>query len=339
VVNVAISEVAESHPDTQASPGPLLRKRVETARNRWQATLEQARRDDAQVKAMTSEGRLRDEFLVGFQAQVVFRRLYRRYLRRRFRYDLRRRRWLRGARLPESHLEANLLADASMAYGVYNGAFCRCLQAIYLAVIDEKDTDGQLADAVAAMQHLSNSQLLFHGAVMDSPYDHQREAATILLSGWMATQVSLNQNQRLKKSLLQESDAAHAKLLERLPAHVYTSWSERVPGEDFATMRNRVVRRIEREGANQKASLSQLPPDAAPKGPLAENFLQQLEAQDEFMAWLRRAELTPLEEAVTIRKLGDFTEQEIADALGRSVGSVKQAWLRARGKLEGSAPR
>jgi DNA-directed RNA polymerase specialized sigma24 family protein len=337
VVNVAISEPAKSYSDPQESPGSQLRTLVDGTQRWWRATLDQERRDDAQAKAMASTGQLGVEFLVSFQAKVVFRRLYRRYLRRRFRYDLQRSRWLRGARPPQSRFEANLLTDAAMAYGVYNGSFYRCLEAVVLAVIDEKDIDGRLADAVAAMQPMWSSQLSLHGAVMDSPYAHQREAAIIGMSGWVATQISLDKNPRLQKALLQESDEPHAKLLERLPTHVSTAWRERDPGEALTVLRTRVARGVEQESLHQKASLSQLPPDAAHRDPLPGNFPKQLEAQDEVMAWLRRAGLTLLEETVTIRKLADLSEQEIADALGCSVGSVKQAWLRARGKLKGSA--
>jgi DNA-binding CsgD family transcriptional regulator len=339
VVNVAIRETAKSYSDPQESPGSQLRALVEGTQRWWRATLDQERRDDAQAKAMAAAGQLGVEFLVSFQAKVVFRRLYRRYFRRRFRYDLQRRRWLRGARPPQSRFEANLLTDATNAYSFYNGAFYRCLEAVVLAVIDEKDIDGCLTDAVAAMQPIASSQLSLLGAVMDSPYAHQREAATLEMSGWVATQISLDKNPRLQKALLQESGEPHAKLLERLPAHVSTAWGERDPGEALTVLRTRVARGIEQESLHQRASLSQLPPDATHRDPLPGNFRKQLEAQDEWMAWLKRAGLTPLEEAVTIQKLEDFTEQEIAEALGRSIGSVKQAWWRARDKLEGSASR
>jgi DNA-binding CsgD family transcriptional regulator len=338
VVNVAGGDADEPYHEPQKSPESQLGLLVEGKQRWWRATLDQERRDKAQAKAMAAAGQLWVEFLVSFQAKVVFRRLYRRYLRRRFRYDLHRSRWLRGARPPQSCFEANLLIDAIVAYSVYNTAFYRCFEAVVLAVIDEKDIDGRLADAVAAMQSVWSAQLWLHGAVMDSPYAHQREAATITMSGWVATQISLDKNLRLQEALLQESGEPHAKLLERLPAHVSTAWRERDPGEGPTTLRTRVARGIEQELLHRRASLGRIPPDAAHRDPLPGNFLKQLEAQDEVMAWVRRASLTSLEEAVTIRKLEDLSEQEIADALGCSVGSIKQAWLRARGKLKVSAP-
>jgi DNA-binding CsgD family transcriptional regulator len=67
-------------------------------------------------------------------------------------------------------------------------------------------------------------------------------------------------------------------------------------------------------------------------------FAKQLEADDALRAWLKRAGLTAVEEAVTHLQVQGYADQEIAQELGRTLWSVKNAWRRAKGKLAKTVP-
>jgi hypothetical protein len=147
-------------------------------------------------------------------------------------------------------------------------------------------------------------------------------------------------------------------LQERLPANVYAAWYDG-PWSRLEELRNLTVNQIIADGPPDTLS-SHLSPKSLHKAhheiaqwgdiasslkdPTYEEIARKVEEEDQYYAWLiREAQLTPLEADVTRLKFQDappehqgdrFAEQEIADMLGRSLGSVKQAWHRAKPKIE-----
>src|SRR5262249_24414641 len=189
------------------------------------------------------------------------------------------------------------------------------------------------------------------------------------VSGWAKKGISLKKPKRLRtaangeenrlgKGLRKELETCGETrkrpedlLSERLPSSTVTAWHER-QCNDLAKLRTRIAYLVEHDVS--EPSSREVHPDPSvhaawqPRqdpirdNPTYEEISRKLEEEDQYFAWLsKEAHLAPLEAEVTRLKfqeppreyLGDhFTEQEIADMISRSrgtvtsLGSVKQAW-------------
>jgi hypothetical protein len=213
---------------------------------------------------------------------------------------------------------------------------------------------------------------LLVGMALHSPSQGEQTRGTIALAGWADSRISLKQNLRLAGALRQELairgeyySSSRSKLREYLPANVYRAWYEGAllqafdrkvtltPGANMPTktqewktlagLLTRIAALVEHDVTEQSPPefLPNVPLQAMPQpldNPTYEEVARKLEEEDQYIAWvITEANLTTLEADVTRLKLQDppIPEQEIADILGyRSLGSVKQAWLRARPKLK-----
>jgi DNA-directed RNA polymerase specialized sigma24 family protein len=213
-----------------------------------------------------------------------------------------------------------------------------------------------LQQAVEAMRQALYEGLVWQvGYAMNIPIPEVQDWAAVAFSGWMASKISLAHNSRLKESLTKElgmrgeyTQSLRSELFERLPANTYRAWREG-EGKTLAKLRTRIAALVEHDVSEQSPQefIPDVPLQVAPQpldNPTYEAIARKLEEEDQYMGYLiKEADLSPLEADVTRLKLQDppqehlgdhFNEREIADMLDRSLGSVKQAWLRARSKLQ-----
>jgi hypothetical protein len=280
------------------------------------------------------------EFFCLIQAAIASRRLFRRYLRSRFSMaHARRRRFLRdGPQLQTEH-ECTDLESALDLFDFYDAILHVGLYAILPFWMD-----GQLhmaiPVAVAEMRGVLMGGLpltvglgLNHAVTAGDSVKQER--CILMLSGWMATQISLRRNLRLRKALSEDGTSPDVALLEQLPAEVYAMWRARASDADLSRLRDEVCWSLERDRSQPKPVPSK---GGVGQPPINVPLDQQLAAQDEYLAWLKGAGLTALEEAVTSLQLHEYTDHEIAKKLGRTLWSVKTAWRRAKEKLSDTAP-
>jgi hypothetical protein len=193
------------------------------------------------------------------------------------------------------------------------------------------------------------------GMLMEVPIPEVQTVGMLAFSGWVRTQLTLKPlppkgGNRLRAALEEESKIQGGSpehiLLERLPTNTYRAWKEK-QWKTHAELRTQIAYLVEHDVTDQshqefpkEPSQGVLQPreDLTRDNPTYEEVARKLEEEDQYIAWvITEANLTPLEADVTRLKLQDppIPEQEIADTLGhRSLGSVKQAWLRARPKLK-----
>jgi hypothetical protein len=287
---------------------------------------------------------------------VTARRLFRRYLRVRFHFDARRLRFMREAlcdsmngdhEVVTTQYAFDMFTTICQEYILWEIVWYRGLLALHIAHAEGQNSAGILAEAAAAMRQIFTEFPRFVGVLMESPSDVQRESSVVSMAGWAATQISLARNPRLAAALREElatrgEDALspYDELLTRLPANTSLAWHEE-QWETLAELRTRIAYLVEHDGSERmsREELDEEPSSESSQQVMGQHiyeaFVEHLEVEDEYKAWMQRAGLTALEEAVTHLKLEEYTEQEITTALALpSKGSVKQAWLRAREKLK-----
>jgi hypothetical protein len=302
---------------------------------------------------------------------IVGRRLYRRYLQRRFGYDVHRGDWKRGVEPPTSPKECFLLHWAEREYAFRDTLFHECLWALMPDDSGQKTLHDTLSAAVERMRRMWQAYPLYVAVGMACEDDVIQRIATCQTAAWAATHISLKHNQRLKEALQAELAAQGREpaspvllLVEMLPANTYRAWQERgrtpLDEQTLSSLRTTIARLVEHETSGRQAGEVHMdaPLQAAPQphhetrrdNPTYEEVARHLEEEEQYMAWLaKEANLSALEADVTRLRVeeppaehpGDrFTEQEIADMLSRSrgivtsLGSVKQAWQRAWPKIE-----
>src|SRR5262249_39555544 len=179
------------------------------------------------------------------------------------------------------------------------------------------------------------------GLLMASSLVHQQEYGMLMMAGWARTQISRKKALRLQEQLRQELATRGAQenrtedlLLELLLSNTFTAWQEYGP-HDLARLRTRIAYLVEHELSDQSSqAILQPREDPTRNDPTYEAVARKIEEEDLYAARFRQAQLTPFEEAVTRLQLQEYSDQEIADRLEKSLGAIQQAWWRARNKLQ-----
>jgi DNA-binding CsgD family transcriptional regulator len=188
-----------------------------------------------------------------------------------------------------------------------------------LAAIRQAFTEGPIVLAGLAQ---SNASL--------APLADQREAANIMSAGWADTRILLTG--RLAKALsIMRLQPRKAKPAE-LPASTYMAWSERDAREPL-TGRGSTVARIAsnlEELGGKTAETVEFPEDYPS---LAEDFAAHEDARTQLDELRAVANLSPQEAQVLDLQMEGFKDEEIAEQLGRKVGSVWSVTSRIKAKL------
>src|SRR5215208_5824890 len=174
------------------------------------------------------------EFLMALT--VNMRRLYRRYLRSRFGVKVSRLDRPGGildrSRAPRNRREKDLCLNAVAAHTAFETAWWGMVAAAQQAAPRGEDP----APAVwEAFVKAGRAAPILHATVMGlATYPPLKERATVSISGWLATQLSVNKNYRMSRALREIGDgSAFETLLQVLPATALLAWSERQTGEPF----------------------------------------------------------------------------------------------------------
>jgi hypothetical protein len=277
-----------------------------------------------------------------------------------------RKRYLHRLMTPQTTREAFF---DTLAFERDHRVFESCFFAIEDARQHTEDLQVLLRQAVEAMRQAVEAmrqaveamrQTLFEGlpwqtgACIAFPIPEVQGWATLALSGWIASQISFKHNPRLREVLRKElairgeyAQSSQSELYERLPANTYRAWRER-EWQTLAELRTRIAYLVEHDASDQSPQefhtdeLLQTAPQAL-DDPTYEAVARKLEEEDQYMARLiKEADLKPHEAMVVRAKMqsppsehpqGYFSDQEVADMLGYSLGTVKQALLQARPKM------
>jgi len=293
------------------------------------------------------------EFLMLLRTAIT-RRRYHRHCLRRFHFDVRRGIFRGHYTLSRAEIEAFL--HHILGYQQYEWLFQSGMLAVGKAQREWKDPQSTIRAAVVAMREtLFDGLGRQAGALTGVPISASQEWSICMLAGWVGAEISLKDNPRLAAVLRKElttrgehSCSTYDELYKRLPANAYRAWHEG-DWETQAQLRTRIAYLVEHDVSEQSPQVfcpdepSQAAP-ALPDNPTYEAVARRLEEEDQYINWLiKTAGLTSLEEQVTRLQLQEppdehpddhYSDQEIADMLGRSLGSIKQAWLRARPKLQ-----
>lgn len=233
----------------------------------------------------------------------------------------------------------HLMADKSVA--TFNlmwllsiHADCECA-----AALESIHVTGSYAGVPAAWLRIRRTLPMAMNAVAmeKAPSRYMRPQAAYSLAGWTATQLSLGKNQRLRRALANAGGGTlFDALLRELPAAVTVAWGDGCePEQTPQTFVNAVARSIERGGLLQDDTRKHATLDPAFDAPdnTTAAELAELAAWSVFETLSRDAQLTTNEHDVLQLAIMDWTEQQIADHLGTSVGAVKSWKSRARGKI------
>ena len=187
------------------------------------------------------------------------------------------------------------------------------------------------------------------GTLTSVPISASQGWSICILVGWVGAEISLKENLRLAAALRKESTtrgehtcSTYDELCKRLPANVYRAWHEG-NWETLAELRTRIAYLVEHDVSDQShQEFDEEPWQAAPQSrenptrdnPTYEAIARKIEEEEQYRAWLiKEANLSPLEADVTRLQLQDppsthaddhFTDQEIANMLDHSLGSIKQ---------------
>jgi hypothetical protein len=233
---------SEHLPQNDNSKGRFLSD-VRSKHKRWQEI-----GDDLKKKKYLQEQKLPHRladyhvFALWALSSVTERRIWRRYFRRRFRFDVQRGRCLRDARLEFTQYEAVLWSQALQYYFQ-----CECLIEAGLLGICKAMREGTLTEATvaAAAQKMDETFSQTTGFFLLWPLISAPlppilvENSLFNLSGWVASRINLDKNLRLRKALAKECGsssrpAQFEKLRELLPSYISVALTdEESTGEEL----------------------------------------------------------------------------------------------------------
>ena len=208
-----------------------LPAQVKAAQPRWRsrgATMAEALGEHAATLDQT-------EILALFLlASIAGRRLYQRYLWRRFGYDVRRGTFRRGAVPPAGGRQGFFFYWAQQEYAFRNNGWLDCLWALFPWYDGRCTLDEALAKAVERMHHQWEAYPLYMAAGLQHEDPEIQRIATGLVGAWAVPRINLAVNKRLYEALRREAAMrgderrfAWDMLLELLPDNVsqaYQAW-------------------------------------------------------------------------------------------------------------------
>ena len=270
------------------------------------------------------------------------RRLFRRYLMRRFAFDP-----LRGDLATRAQAIADAIYEGGPRHFVYFMdamntfiAFQRLFE-LPNRVGEQSQAAGASFDAAIdaawaeLLAELDRAALAPARATEVRVGDYVLSARLYQVSAWAATNLSLDRNARLRAALSGSTSSPFERLLLELPAAALLAWSEIAPGAASGEFLNRIAHLIEQEGASSDAGIDrELPvaPDVE-----VELFTRAEEASHELAMLREQAQLSPREAEVLDLGRAGYKGAEIAEQLGIKPGTVKATASHAREKLRRAA--
>ena len=270
-----------------------------------------------------------------FYEAVAEQRFWRRYLKRRFRFDVKRLRWLR--RLPPDFgvIERNVWTYARNRYLIFHSRLYRGTRAFAVAYLQGKNVEDAYTQAIIAMERaLYEAFYAIAVAGVAIPFPEQQNAFLPDLAGYVKAQIK--QYPRLKKAL------SNDRLLDQLPGAVFLALHGR-PSEAFppitgpGSLVNAVTKLIETEASRDHDEIEGTAEIQETLAEEFERFVLQEEARLELSTLIAKAGLSVRETQVLELKLQDYTEEDIASRLGITDGTVKTLWSRTRRKFKEAA--
>jgi DNA-binding CsgD family transcriptional regulator len=261
--------------------------------------------------------------------------LWRRYLRRRFRFDVKRLRWLRNPPLGFGIIERNVWTYARNRYFIFYCRLYRGTRAFATAFLQGKSVEDAYTQAVIAMEGaLYEAFYAIAVAAVVIPWPEQQEAFLPRLAGYVKAQIK--QFPRLKKAFSNDPS------LDQLPGAVFLALNNR-SSEEFPTITgsgslvNAVVKLLETEASREQEEITDNTRIQEIVAQEFERFVLQEEARLELGNLKNKAGLSGREAQVLELKLQDYTEEGIASRLGITEGAVKALWSRTRSKFKKAA--
>jgi hypothetical protein len=284
---------------------------------------------------------------------INHRRLCRRYLRSCYGYEvpvLRNNnitagRFLRPERLPRNEKEATWLVIWWSEWAAREVAFHGMCTILLEDERRDKDTYRAVREACKqAMGTLNDfkTSLLLDGSYADGRLEDWLVDPEVIawFSARVAMKTSLQANLRLKHSLEEESKSPFSKLLEELPGTVPIELDNLVrEGKPPSALARRVAKHLEELGG-QSAKLQRkerLAEGEVSDLPTNEPMLEEFLLKEELEELRISSGLSEREYQVLELMLEQYTEEEIAEKLEISKGSVKTYKLRLREKLKQAA--
>jgi DNA-binding CsgD family transcriptional regulator len=323
------------------------RERVRETKDSWTKAGE-SRAAIAEVFAgAPSQARAHIEAAFYLISAISRRRLWCRYLRSRFRYDVNGHRFLRGARTALSFHEAGLFLHASRQYAANSSIILAALRAQVMLCTSEgdgrEDVESQISHITNALReaYWEHPMQFIAASMLQTNFKHRgdpvaeavREDATMSLAGLVRA------NLKISHGLSGGVDAIGGKdaLLDCLPGLVLLSSAE-IEGKErpIPTLRRLVCevgRRILAEQLQDHRKLRKPMPEELTDS-RALDFQRNIESRAEAAAWIEGAELSLRQKEILDGQMEGRKDAEIAQTLGISQGAVKAHWSRARKKLE-----
>jgi hypothetical protein len=156
--------------------------------------------------------------------------------------------WLIALKLGEPRENASLVY-ALWQYGLWDSTYQIMLDVISIAEVEGEDPCQAIIGAFMFAQRRSYEVLANITRPEWTP-PGMRSAIAAVLTGEVATQVSLLHNKRLANVLIEDGDAPKKRLLQVLPAAIMQEWDN--PPDEYAPLLRRVTHLLEGGGSEQE---------------------------------------------------------------------------------------
>jgi len=313
-----------------------LDQQVRICENSWQII----QKDGVRPTSLMNDVGPLDVFLVAVLSAIVGKRYFRRYLRRRFKFDPIRGQFFKGGRYPSSPKGEMLRSTALLCFIYCKSMFDLCTNILFASHQRWKEPDKgtefceAITETLNAMDRFIEYLPLICAQGMSFPSQVIQQEATLSTAGWVKRRTNLEVNRRLAARLSEDGTDPYDKLREELPSNTFQAYHS----TDWNTLQElvtRVLYSVEHNGSEphpeQRVDLDLYQHNLAAS--MHSNPAHQLEVEDSLNFALQQAGLTEYEETVWLLKGEGYEDKEIAEQLNRPLGGVKQAGLRAKKKL------
>jgi hypothetical protein len=176
------------------------------------------------------------EFFHIFYEAIAEQRFWRRYLRRRFRFDVKRFRWLRNPTPQFGIIERNIWTYARNRYLIFSSRFHRGARAFASAFLQGKSLKDSYTQAMIAMEGaLYDAFYAIAVAAVAIPWREQQDTFLPRLTGYVKAQIK--RFPRLEKAFSNDPS------LHQLPGAVFLALHNR-PSEEFPLLPDQILLRF-----------------------------------------------------------------------------------------------
>ena len=323
----------------RANKNASLARQVQAEWETWRPVVTEQEHQEREIsKGGDDAETLAGLFISLLSTALTKRQVYYRYARRYFHYDV----GLEGfvgsiperARTPAGE---QTLRNAWQAFFYHSSIIWAGLRPVVEGQAAGLEAAIILARAIELMSRAMREippQLV--GALTESSHDTVREAATMQLAGWAATQVSLK-NPRLQATLATEDQRALITLFEWLPSRVLFAWKDRHPLETLTTLTKCIQQYVLEDRLHAPSrNTRRIDFDDVPS--LEDMWVrEEIRRASNLDALTARANLAPQEAAIWGMVRHNLPYTEVAARLKIAEGTVKAAMSRVREKLRKAA--